>query len=144
MNMKRLALVTFLALTCGTLLTSCGKTDANEIEGTYTGTYTSSNISRDFSWSSTPTIEFKNGKYTYSELSNNNYYNCGSGNFTIEGNKILFELLDYDIPMEDIGVIDEWLLKGEYEYKFYGNKLRFSKTVTVGDKYSYEFELKRN
>ncbi|MDL2296792.1 hypothetical protein LJC68_09660 [Bacteroidales bacterium OttesenSCG-928-B11] len=47
--------------------------------------------------------------------------------------------------MESIGVIPEWLLQGEYKYKLDGEKLSFSKTTKVmGDKYSYEFELKRN
>jgi len=121
------------------------ETNANEIEGTYIGTYTSTNLTRDFSWSSTPTIEFKNGKYSYKDLSNDNYYNTGSGNFTIKDNKILFELTDYDILMEKIGVLEDWLLKGEYEYEIDGDKLTFSKTVVVHEEeYLYKFELKKN
>ena len=140
--MKRLALMIILALTCGVVLTNCGEEkDVNETGDTYTGTYTWTNLTRDWSWSSTPTIELKNGKYTYRELSNGNYYNSGSGNYTINGNKILFELTDYDIPMEQIGVIEDWLLKGEYEYKIDGNKLMFSKT---SEEFSYKFELEKN
>ena len=135
-----------LALICGTVFTSCRKEiDANKTEGTYVGTYTWKNLTRDWSWSSTPTIELKNGKYTYKGLSNDSYFDSGSGNFTIKGNKIIFELTDYDIPMEDIGVVEEWQLRGEYKYKFDGNKLIFSKSCTVYDeKYKYEFELKRD
>ena len=146
LTMKRLVVTIIISLICGIGLTNCDKeTDVNEIEGTYVGTYSWKNITRDWSWSSTPTIELKNGKYTYKRLSNDNYYNTGSGNFTIQSNKISFELTNYDIPMEDIGVVDDWLLKGEYEYKFDGNKLTFSKTSTVyEERYSYEFELNRN
>ena len=137
-----------LALSCGIALTTCGKVnDVNELEGNYVGTYTWTNLSRDASWtwSSTPTIELKEEKYTYKGLSDNAYYDSGYGNFTIKGNKIIFELTYYPIPMEDIGVVDEWLLQGEYKYKFDGNKLIFSKTSTVfGERYKYEFEFKRN
>ena len=60
-------------------------------------------------------------------------------------NIIFFELTHYDIPMGDIGVVEDWLLKGEYKYKHDGDKLTFSKTATVyADKYSYTFELVRN
>ena len=139
--------MTVFALICGIVLTTCGKVnDVSELDGTYVGTYTWTNLSRDASWtwSSTPTIEFGDGKYTYEGLSNDSYFDSGSGNFTIKGNKITFELTYYPIPMEEIGVVDSWLLKGEYKYKFDGNKLTFSKTAPVMDmKYKYEFELKR-
>jgi len=146
---KRKSTVTIL---CGVCLgvvfavASCNKrTDANEIEGIYVGTYTWTNLTRNFSFSSTPTIELREGKYTYKGLSDDSYYDSGSGNFTIKGNKITFELTYYPIPMEDIGVVDSWLLKGEYKYKFDGNKLSFSKTSKVmADKCRYEFELKKN
>jgi len=146
--MKRLILMIMLALITGVALTTCGKvTDGSEIDGTYVGTYTWSNLSSNPSWvwRSTPTIEFGEGKYSYTGLSNDSYYDSGSGNFTIKGNKITFELTYYPIPLEDIGVVDSWLLKGEYKYKFDGNKLTFSKTAPVMDmKYKYEFELNRN
>ena len=136
------------ALICGLVFTSCSKdnlTDVNEIDGTYVGTYTWTNLTRNWSWSSTPSIELRNGKYTYKGLSNDSYYDSGSGNFTVEGNKIIFELTYYDIPMEKIGVVDDWLLKGEYEYKYDGNRLILSKTSTVyEEKYRYEFEFKIN
>jgi len=146
--MKRLILIIILALITGIALTTCGKViDVSEIDGTYVGTYTWSNLSSNPSlvWISTTTIEFGEGKYSYTGLSNDSYYDSGSGNFTIKGNKIIFELTDYAIPLEYIGVVDSWLLKGEYKYKFDGNKLTFSKTATAMDmKYEYKFELKRN
>jgi len=145
--MKRLVLMIIPALICGLVFTSCSKdnlTDVNEPEGTYIGTYTWTNLTRVWSWSSTPTIELKNGKYTYKGLSNDNYYDSGSGNFTISGDKIIFELTNYDIPFEDIGVVDSWLLKGEYKYEFDENKLILSKTAPVmADTYEYVFELNK-
>jgi hypothetical protein len=147
--MKKLVLMIIFALGFGIVLTSCDKlTDVNEIEGVYVGTYTTSS---DLSWSATPTIELKNGKYTYNGLSNDIYFNRGSGNFTIKGNKIIFELKysehDPGAPMVNFMLTawhSDWLLNGEYKYKFDGNKLIFSKTSTVNkEKYRFEFELKR-
>jgi hypothetical protein len=46
--------------------------------------------------------------------------------------------------MEDIGVIEELLLIGEYDYTLDGKKLTFSKTVfpqTPEEEYRCEFEL---
>ena len=63
--------------------------DATSIEGIYVGTYTWRNLTRDWSFSSTPTIEFKNGKYNYKGLSNDGYFDSGFGDFTIIGNKII-------------------------------------------------------
>jgi hypothetical protein len=117
--------------------------DAGEPEGTYAGTYTWTNLTRDESLSSTPTIELKAGKYTYKGLSNGGFYDSGSGNYTVEGDKIIFELTDCPAPVQAIGVIDSWLLDGEYAYEFDGNKLIFSKTSTLlEDEYRYEFRLK--
>ena len=145
--MKRLVLIIIPALICGLLFTSCSKDNLeyeNEIEGVYVGTYTTINLYRDFSWTATPTIELKKGKYTYKNLSNGAYYTSGSGNYSIKDNKIIFELISYPIPMETIGVIEELLLIGEYDYTFDGKKLTFSKAVyplTPEEEYSCEFEL---
>ena len=141
-----LLLVCFIAGTfgCSNSSNNLEKFDVDEMETIYTGTYTWTNLTRDWSRSSTPVIQLKNGKYTYKGLSNDSYYNSGSGNFSINGNVIKFELTYYDIPMEDIGVVNAWLLNGEYECKLDGDKLSFSKTATVyDDKFKYEFELKR-
>jgi hypothetical protein len=119
--------------------------EATSIDGIYVGTYTWTNLTRDWSSSSTPTIEFKNGKYNYKGLSNDGYFDRGFGNFTIIGNKIIFGLTFYPIPTEKIGVVDSWLLKGEYEHKIEGNKLIFSKTsIVMADECRYEFELIKN
>jgi len=103
--MKRLVLMIIPALICGIVLTSCSTDnliDNHEIEGSYVGSYTTTNLTRDFSWNTTPTIEFKNGKYSYKGLADGGYYDSGSGNFTINGDKIIFELTNYDIPKEYI------------------------------------------
>ena len=142
-----------LALICGVILASCEKeTGVNEIADTYVGTYTMTNLDSDFLWSTTPTIELKNGKYTYNGLSNGSYFDIGSGNFTIKGNKIIFELtyLDHDPSVPDVIFMlaewhSDWLLNGEYEYKYDGNKLILSKTTTINTgTYRFEFELERN
>jgi hypothetical protein len=119
--------------------------DVNKPEGVYAGTYTWTNLTNDWSLSSAPTIELKAGKYTYNGLSNGSFFDSGSGNFTVEGNKIIFELTDCPKPMQTIGVIDSWQLNGEYEYKVDGDKLIFSKTSTLAeDEYRYEFKLKKD
>jgi major membrane immunogen (membrane-anchored lipoprotein) len=143
--MKRVVLMIICAMICGVILSSCGKvTEVSELEGTYDGTYTWT-FNNGSPLSSTPTIELREGKYTYQGLSRGSYFDSGNGNFTINGNKIIFELTYYNIPMEDIGVNQNWLLQGEYKYKFDDNKLTFSKNVTNTDgKFKYVFELKRN
>jgi len=148
--MKRVTLTIVFALICGFVFTSCGKgTDVNEIEGTYVGTYTTT--TRDFSWTTTPTIELKNGKYTYKGLSNDCFHSRGLGTFIIKDNKITFELTgsyhDPEAPMVDFMLVswfNGWLLNGEYKYKFDGNKLIFSKTYTDNkEKIKFEFELQK-
>ena len=152
MNKNRLKtkdLVVIVIFLAGmTMFSGCEKAPKNkpnEIEGIYVGTYTWTNLTRDWSWNTTPTIELRDGKYTYKGLSNDGYYDSGSGNFTISGDKIIFELTYYDIPIEYIGVVDSWLLKGEYKCEFGENKLIFSKTATVmADMYEYVFELNKD
>ncbi|MDR0231956.1 MAG: hypothetical protein LBI82_07540 [Dysgonamonadaceae bacterium] len=85
--------------------------DVKEIDGIYIGTYSWTNLTQNWSFSSMPTIELKDGKYTYKGLSNDSFYDRGSGNYTIEGTKIIFELKDCAMPMQAIGVIDSWLLE---------------------------------
>jgi len=121
-------------------LNDAGKIDKTvppEIEGVYVGAYTTA--SSDFLWTTTPTIELKNGEYTYNGLSNTVYFNRGAGNFTIKDDKIIFELAysghDPDAPRVDFMLTDwhsAWLLNGEYEYKFDGKYLIFSKK-TISD-----------
>jgi hypothetical protein len=123
-------------------------TYVNGIDGAYVGTYTQTNLTNDMSVKTIPTIELKNGKYTFEGIFCDTPNDNGFGNFTIKGNKIIFELTGYYLPVDLLvveGYYNHWLLEGEYEYRFDGNKLTFSKTATVyGDKYNYEFELTRN
>jgi hypothetical protein len=123
---------------------SCGK-DVNKIEGTYSGTYTIENITRGFSCGITSTIEFKDGKYSYKVFSQFLSFDSGSGNFTITGNKIIFELTNYDVDEAPIGTIEDYLLQGEYEYTLDKNNLTFSKTSTAYEEnYKYELAFKKN
>jgi hypothetical protein len=141
------------ALICGVILVSCEKeSDVNGTDDTFVGTYTTTCLDGYFSMSTTPTIELRNGKYTYNGLSNGGYFDIGGGNFTIKGNKIIFELthIDHDpsVPTNvDLVLPDwhnDWLFNGEYKYKQDGNKLILSKTTTVNTRmYRFEFELEK-
>jgi hypothetical protein len=135
LNMRKVVAIA-ICLAGMTMFSGCEKDPKNDpnttsvpIEGIYVGTYTTTNLYRDFSWTTTPTIELKKGKYTYKDLSSGPYYTTGSGNYSINENIIQFELIEYPKPLEGIGVIEDLLLKGEYDYTFDGNNLIFSKTV---------------
>ena len=150
--MKRLVLMIIPALICGILLTSCSTDNAypevlaDEIEGTYVGTYTITNLNRNFSWSTVPTIELKEGKFTYKETPESVYRNVYGG-YSINEEKIIFEVEYYDSPYLDIFYVSEatrLLLEGEYNYTFDGTKLAFSKVVfalTPEEAFRCEFEL---
>ena len=149
--MKKIVLMIILALSFGIVFISCDKEkNTSEIDGTYVGIYTTTGPY--LLWSTAPTIKFKNGKFTSSGLSNGGYHDIGNGNFTIKGNKIIFELthIAHDPSMPDVDLMlaawhSDWLLNGEYEYKAEGNKLTFSKTtIVLGGKYRFEFKLERN
>ena len=146
--MKQLVLRIVPALICGIVLTSCSTdnlTDDHEIEGVYVGSYTTTNLTRDFSWNTTPTIELKGGKYTYEETFEGSFYMNVSGNYSISNDKIIFELTNLDMPMVNFVVVEGFailLLEGEYNYTFDGEKLIFSKVVISSpEEYSCEFEL---
>ena len=144
--MKKSILMITLALICGVVCTSCDK-DVNKIEGAYVGTYSIANLTSGLSCSITSTIELKDGKYTYKVFSHFLSFDSGSGNFKIIGNKIIFELINYDVPMEEapLGIIEDYLLQGEYEYTLDENNLTFSKSSTAyEEKYRYELEFERN
>ena len=145
--MKRLVLMIVPALICGMVLTSCNTDNLQDdfgIEGTYVGSYTTTNLNRDFSWSTVPTIELKGGKFTYQETPEGIYRNV-YGDYSIDKKKIIFEVENYDFPWLDILYIEgatTLLLEGEYNYRFDGKKLIFSKVVSsLPEKYKCEFEL---
>ena len=149
--MKRLALLTISALSFGMLLiTSCKEDEdiLSKIDSTYVGTYTTTGP--ELLSITAPIIEFNDEKFACNGLSNGHFHDIQSGNFTITDNKIIFELthIEHDPSMpNNIDLMlapwfDDWLLKGEYEYKIDGNKLSFSKTATVLEKeYKFEFEF---
>ena len=135
------------ALIYGMALTSCSTENLSDdfgIEGTYDGSYTTTNLNRDFSWSTVPTIELNGGKFTYNETPEGVYRNV-YGNYSINKKKIIFEVENYDFPWLDILYIEgatTLLLEGEYNYRFNGKKLIFSKVVSrPPEKYKCEFEL---
>ena len=146
--MKRVVLMIIPALICGMALTSCSTenlSDDFEIEGTYVGNYTTTNLNRDFSWITAPTIELKGGKFTYKETPESAIYQNVYGDYSINKKKIVFELENYDFPWLDIHYIEgatTLLLEGEYNYRFDGKKLIFSKVVSrPPEEYKCEFEL---
>ena len=146
--MNRIVLIMFPALICGIVLTSCSTEnllDDFEIEGTYVGSYTTTNLNRDFSWITAPTIELKEGKFTYNKTPESAIYQNVYGTYSINKKKIIFDLKNYDFPWLDILYIEgatTLLLEGEYNYRFDGKKLIFSKVVSrPPEEYKCEFEL---
>ena len=145
--MNKIVLIMLPALICGMVLTSCSTENLSydfEIEGIYVGSYTTTNLNRDFSWSTAPTIELKGGKFTYKETPEGVYRDV-YGNYSINQKKIMFEIENYDFPWLDILYVEgatTLLLEGEYNYSFDGKKLIFSKVVSSPpEKYNCEFEL---
>ena len=145
--MKKIALLIVPALICGMVLTSCSADNLSydlEIEGTYVGIYTTTNLNRDFSWNTAPTIELKRGKFTYKETPEGIYRDV-YGNYSINNEKIIFEVENYDFPWSCILYVEgatTLLLEGEYDYRFDGKKLIFSKVVSNSpENYMCEFEL---
>ena len=137
------------AFICGIVFTSCGKdslTDANEIEGTYVGSYTTTNLTRGLSWDFTTTITLKEGKFTYNETPEGIYRNV-YGDYSINEGKIIFDVKNYDFPWGEILYVPgatTLLLEGEYNYTFNGKKIKFSKIVfalSPEEEFSCEFEL---
>lgn len=122
------------------------------IEGTYVGTYTT--IGPELFWKTSPTIEFKNGKYAGSGFSDGSHFDIQSGNFTVNlrENKLIFDLtnIEHDPSAPNIDFMltpwhSDWYLSGEYEYKIDGDKLTFSKNVVVEEKqYEFKFELNKS
>ena len=137
------------ALIWGMVLTGCSTENLSEdfeIEGTYVGSYTTTNLNRDFSWITAPTIELEGGKFTYKETPPEKaIYQNVYGDYSINKEKIIFELENFDCPWLDILYIEgatTLLLEGEYNYRFDGKKLIFSKIVSIPpEKYKCEFEL---
>jgi len=150
--MKKIVLMIVPALICGMVLTSCSTDNlknVHEIEGTYVGSYTTTNVTRGLSWKFVATIEFKEGKYIYRGLSEgllSDIY-AVSGNYSISNNKITFDITSYDGPAVDFVVVEGFavfLLDGEYKYNYGGKKLIFSKAfeqIQGNEKYRCEFEF---
>jgi len=147
--MKKLVLMIVPALICGMVLTSCSTDNLKNIheqiiiEGTYAGSYTTTNTTLGLSWSHVATIELKEGKYIYRGL---DIYDV-SGNYSIRNNKITFEMKSYDGPAVTLlvaGGFALFYLDGEYKYNFDGEKLIFSKVLVQmpdNDNYRCEFEF---
>jgi len=135
------------ALICGIVFASCtnkvtcdNRTYERLYEGKYTGTFTVKYfIEMPQSWvgsgNGKAAIEFKDGKFT-STGNPNRVPAGGSGNYSIDGNKIIFQ--DENIWTADFdgGLI----LSGEYDYIFKGKKLKISRK---SEHAHYEYNLER-
>ena len=142
--MKRIVLMIVPALICGMVFTSCGSDKAmladDEIDGTYSGTFTVKYfVEMPASWgkgSGTTTLELKDGKYTCTG-NPNRIPAGGSGNYSIKGNKIIFEEIHFWTADFDGNLI----LQGEYDFTFNGKRLKISANKNgVGN---YEYDLKK-
>ena len=145
--MKRLFLMIISALICGVVFTSCDKVVATDDnlkiieEGIYSGTLTVEYFGDmpPKSWwgggSGKVTLELVDGGFT---CSYSIAIPCGgSGNYSINDNKIIFNEEHVWTANFDGGLI----LDGEYNFSFDGKKLKFSK---IYDGYAhYKYELKR-
>ena len=148
--MKKTVLMIIPSLICVMVLASCSTenlTNNHEIEGTYIGTYTTTNLIRGFSWTSTPTIELKEGKYTFKDEPFEGLF-CFTdfGNFSIRNNKIKFNVENSEMqPMMEINYSPGYTscaLGGEYNYKFDGKKLFFSTVIkSPPEEFRVEFEF---
>ena len=141
-------------LICGIVLISCDSdktemTSSMEIEGDYSGTYSVTYLS---SWissngSGTITITLKNGKYACIEFPHEQA-NI-SGNYTINGDKITFEIdvwetnyIDKDGKIYAYDFDGSIIPQGMCDYKFERNKLKISKIVGDFANYEWNFEKK--
>ena len=105
-------------------------------EGTYTGIFTVTYlVDMPGSWADSgsrqTTLELKDGKFT----NTGNHRGGGSGNYSIESNKIIFEDLNFWTADFDGNMI----LNGEYEYTFDGKRLKFY--AYKNDVGYYEYDL---
>ena len=111
-----------------------------DLEGVYTGTFTlryCSDVPEWWYWNYTSgetTLELKNGKFTCTG-NPNRIPAGGSGNYSINNNKIIFEDVNYWTANFDWNLI----LNGEYDYTFDGNNLKFSKVLCS----HYEYDIKK-
>ena len=161
--MKRLVLMVIPVFICGMVLTSCGSNNAElasdemekkvvgseiEIEGTYSGTYSKTNLSPHSSFGSgTISIELKNGNYACigTPHSKANI----SGTYSINDDKIIFEINVWetnDIDENGNGVVYDFdidlIPQGEHSYTFDGKKLVLSKVIEGFAHYEHNLDKK--
>ena len=138
------------ALICGMMFTSCDsdKAELTENEGSFFGTYIATYFN---GWPTSHggeiTIELNDGKFFMTGILHNQTE--FSGNYSINGNKIIFEikvwktdymdengnrfLLDFDTNIVPQGVCN---------YTFDGKKLKLSKVYTGTAQYVWNLEKK--
>jgi len=153
-NMKRLILLIIPVLICGIAFISCDSdktelTSSAGIEGDYFGTATWTYFTARAIYGNhgTMTLELKNGKYAFSGFPHEQA-NI-SGNYTINGDKITFEIdvWETDYIDKNGNIIsydfDTFIIpQGMCDYKFERNKLKISKIVDDFANYEWDFEKK--
>jgi hypothetical protein len=114
-------------------LSSCDKTDRGIKEGIYKGIFSAVNSSGTEKWQTT--IELNNGKY-FCLSDSNEMPACGSGTYTFDKKKIIFNDENFWTANFDWNLI----LNGEYQYTFDGEKLEISSDKKKVGKYVYYLE----
>jgi hypothetical protein len=140
--MKKVILMTISVLIFGIVFVSCDNSEfvggVKLEDGIYTGTFTVKySVEMPESWgrgSGITTLELRNGKFT-STGNPNRIPAGGSGNFSVHNGKIVFEDVNGWTADFDWNLI----LKGEYDYKFDGKRLKFS--ANKNDVGYYEYDL---
>ena len=113
------------------------ESESNIENGVYSGTFTVTYfVDMPESWgrgSGITTLELKNGKFTCAG-NPNRFPAGGSGNYSIQDDKIIFEDLSFWTADFDWNLI----LKGEYDYTFDGKRLKFSAIKNNVGLYEYD------
>ena len=134
------------ALICGIVFASCTNKVTDDdmtrekiFNGKYTGTFTVKyfeEIPQPWAYGSgKTTLILKDGEFICARNSNR-IPAGGSGNYYIDGNKIIFQDLNFWTADFDWGLI----LSGEYDYTFKGKKLKISRKSEYAH---YEYNLER-
>ena len=127
-NFLTLIVCVVLMFLCG-----CNKENINIEEGVYKGTFTFTYVS--VMQTGQTTLVLKDGKYSCTG-NRSRIPAGGSGTYTINKNKIIFE--DENIWLHQF--YSNLILDGEYNYQLDGKKLRISAIKNNVEYYDYDLE----
>ena len=145
--MKRITLIIIPALICGMVFTGCKKEIYYNLNGTFSGTVTTTCKGICESWfeigTTSTTINFNNGRFTCSG-SPTKILTKGSGTYSVDNDRfmIIFEQdSEYFLGTDDD--FDGLRLVGEFYYKINAKKNTLKLTQVWDDVYSWEFNLEK-